>query len=287
MKKIRIGGVPEHFNLPWHFAIEQQFFSDENIDLQWQDFPGGTGAMCLALRNGEIDLAVILTEGIVKDIAAGNPSKIVKIYVETPLLWGVHVGANSHITSVNDLNDATAAISRFGSGSHLMAKVMAQKKNLDKSSLSYEIINDLKGALAVLPENHDLFFMWEYFMTKPYVDDGTFRRIDTVETPWPCFVIAARDELLENDSETVKNTIAIINTVLKKFNTPSFRTKTIPVFAEKYGLEAKDVYHWSKLTQWNTNKKIDVKQLDNIITVLHKYEVISEKIPLHNLVYNL
>jgi actin-like ATPase involved in cell morphogenesis len=43
--------------------------------LQWTDVPEGTGKMCQMLRDGETDIAVILTEGIVKDITAGNPSK--------------------------------------------------------------------------------------------------------------------------------------------------------------------------------------------------------------------
>lgn len=287
MKKITVGGVPEHFNLPWHVAMEQHLFSEKNIDLHWRDFPGGTGAMSRALREKKLDLAVILTEGMVKDIAAGNPSKIVKVYVETPLLWGIHVGANSHLHHADDLTDATAAISRYGSGSHLMAKVMAQKKNLDIENLNYEIINDLKGALAVLPENGHLFFMWEYFMTKPYVDNGTLRRIGTVETPWPCFVIAARNEILENDTEAVKNTISVINTVLKRFNTPAFSTGMVPVFAEKYGLGTEDVEQWLRLTRWNTKENIGDDQLKAIIAALQQYGVIDKEITIDKLVRNL
>ena len=30
MKTIRIGGVPEHFNLPWHLAMEEGNFEKEN-----------------------------------------------------------------------------------------------------------------------------------------------------------------------------------------------------------------------------------------------------------------
>ena len=29
---IRIAGVPEHFNLPWHLAIEEGAFSDRGIE---------------------------------------------------------------------------------------------------------------------------------------------------------------------------------------------------------------------------------------------------------------
>ena len=104
MVKITIGGVPEHFNLPWHLAIDEGLFEDNGIGLKWQDFPGGTGAMCNALRDDTIDVAVILTEGIIKDIIDGNPSKIVQTYVQTPLHWGVHVASNSTYKSIDDLN---------------------------------------------------------------------------------------------------------------------------------------------------------------------------------------
>jgi hypothetical protein len=53
--------------LPWHLAIKDGDFENENIDLQWTSVPEGTGKMCQMLRDGETDIAVILTEGIVKE----------------------------------------------------------------------------------------------------------------------------------------------------------------------------------------------------------------------------
>ncbi|HBK82778.1 MAG TPA: ABC transporter substrate-binding protein, partial [Flavobacterium sp.] len=93
MKTIKIAGVPEHFNLPWHLCIENGDFEDAGIDLEWTDVPEGTGKMCQMLRDESTDLAVVLTEGIIKDICAGNQSTIVQKYVESPLLWGIHVDA--------------------------------------------------------------------------------------------------------------------------------------------------------------------------------------------------
>ncbi|NNK75246.1 MAG: ABC transporter substrate-binding protein, partial [Maribacter sp.] len=81
MKEVRIIGVPEHFNLPWHLAIEEGAFEDRGIELQWTDIPEGTGKMCQMLQNGETDLAIILTEGLVKSISEGNPAKIVQEYI--------------------------------------------------------------------------------------------------------------------------------------------------------------------------------------------------------------
>lgn len=43
MKSLRVAGVPEHFNLPWHLADEEGAFESAGIDLQWIDVPEGTG----------------------------------------------------------------------------------------------------------------------------------------------------------------------------------------------------------------------------------------------------
>ncbi|HEX8548199.1 MAG TPA: ABC transporter substrate-binding protein, partial [Cytophagaceae bacterium] len=77
MTTIRIGGVPEHFNLPWHLAMEEGLFSKLGLNLSWKDYPAGTGAMCKDLRNDELDLAIVLTEGIVADIINGSPAKLI------------------------------------------------------------------------------------------------------------------------------------------------------------------------------------------------------------------
>ena len=103
MKTLKVGGVPEHFNLPWHLCIENDEFKNEDINVIWKDFPDGTGAMTRALRSGEIDVAVLLTEGAVKDIISGNEAKIVQSYIGSSLIWGIHVDANSEYQNIEDL----------------------------------------------------------------------------------------------------------------------------------------------------------------------------------------
>ncbi len=87
MTNLNVGGVPEHFNYPWYNTLKNKEYDKHEINLRWRDFPSGTGDMCASLRNGEVDIAIVLTEGIIKDIAAGNPSKIVQTYVKSPLIW--------------------------------------------------------------------------------------------------------------------------------------------------------------------------------------------------------
>ena len=143
MKTIKIAGVPEHFNLPWHLCIENNEFKAVGIDLQWTDIPEGTGKMCQMLRDGETDIAVILSEGIIKDIVAGNPCKIVQVYVKSPLIWGIHVSAKSKYHSIADLEYTKVAISRYGSGSQLMAYVNADNQGWDSEKLQFEIVNTI------------------------------------------------------------------------------------------------------------------------------------------------
>ena len=216
MKTVKIVGVPEHFNLPWHISIENGAFEKAGIDLQWTDIPEGTGKMCQLLKEGTTDIAIVLTEGIVKDIVAGNPSSIVQVYVKSPLIWGIHVSGNSKHTCLSDVEHGKVAISRFGSGSHLMAYVNAQQENWNTEALQFEIVNTIDGAVEALNHGNADYFMWERFMTQPIVDKGVFRRIGECPTPWPCFVVAVRNEVLEKHEELCSIVFSIVSQTAKE-----------------------------------------------------------------------
>ncbi len=283
MKNFLIGGVPEHFNLPWYIALRDKKFNEKGINLRWKDYAGGTGQMCSALREKEIDMAVILTEGMVRDIINGNESKIVQVFVKSPLLWGIHVAANSDYETVSDLKGTEAAISRYGSGSHLMAFVNAENLAWDlKNDLNFKVIKDLDGALEGLPKGNGDYFMWEKFMTKPHVDNGTFRLIGESPSPWPSFVIAVRNDVLENEPESVKSILEVINSVTENFNThPSIDE----LIAKRYGQKIEDVREWLSLTEWS-DRQLTSKELENIQQKLLELDLIDDKIQENNILQN-
>lgn len=273
MKTIKIAGVPEHFNLPWHLSIENGDFEKENIDLQWTDVPEGTGKMCQMLRDSETDIAVILTEGIVKDIVAGNPSKIVQVYVESPLIWGIHVAAKSNYKTLADLENTKVAISRLGSGSQLMAYVNADNQGWKTDNLQFEIINTIDGAVEALTNGTADYFMWERFMTKPLVDKGIFRRIDDCPTPWPCFVIAVREEVLEKNPVLISKILAIINQTTQEFKDIPSIDKTL---ASNYHQKIEDIQEWLSLTQWS-QKPLAAEMLNKVQNQLFQLKIIDKK----------
>jgi hypothetical protein len=144
--------APQHFNAPWHTAASRGLFEACGLDVEWSDFHGGTGAMTKALREGSIDVAILLTEGIVADLHRGCPAKILGTYVSSPLTWGVHVHESSPLQSIAEAHAAGAkvAVSRFGSGSHLMACVQAHSRGHDPKSLKFHVVNSLEGARTAL-----------------------------------------------------------------------------------------------------------------------------------------
>lgn len=273
MKTVKIAGVPEHFNLPWHLCIENGEFEAENIDLQWKNIPEGTGKMCQMLRDGETDIAVILTEGIIKDIVAGNPSKIVQIYVQSPLIWGIHVAAKSDFNTVKDLENKKAAISRLGSGSQLMAYVNAHEQGWETDNLQFEIINTIDGAVEALTNGTADYFMWERFMTKPLVDKGIFRRVGDCPTPWPSFVIAVRDEFLKKNPKTVEKILEIINSTTHDFTQIPDIDQTL---ADIFNQKLEDIQEWLKLTQWS-QKNLTEKAFLKIQNQLFDLGIIDKK----------
>ncbi|WP_191859527.1 substrate-binding domain-containing protein [Hanstruepera ponticola] len=282
MRTVKIGGVPEHFNLAWYLTLKNGEYKSEGINLRWHDYYGGTGAMCKALRNGDIDMAVILTEGIIKDIIEGNPSKIVQTFVQSPLIWGIHVAHHSNYNEINDLKGTKAAISRYGSGSHLMAYINAENNhwNLDKD-LHFEVIKNLNGAVEGLTNGIADYFMWEKFTTKPYVDDEIFRRIDECPTPWPCFVIAVSDNFIAESKNDLDTILRIINNTTAEFkNIPSI-DKTI---ANRYEQKLEDVQEWLSLTEWSQSV-LDRNTVAKIQKELFTLNIITKITDYKNLVY--
>jgi len=245
--KIHLGGVPEYFNLPILLAKDKGLFSTADIELHWQEVPEGTGAMVQQLSTGQLDAAIILTEGAIKAVYEGCPAKILQTYVQSPLGWGVHIPASSTITQIQQVWDRPFAISRPGSGSHLMALHMAMQHGTDPHSLEFVQVNNLAGARQAFQKGTAEVFMWEQYTTKPLVDAGEFKRIHLHPTPWPCFVVAASSHFLQKHPDRVSDfqqqVVKAVEYALSLENLPQ-------LIVERYGLKPKDVAAFLPKVAW-------------------------------------
>lgn len=270
---MKICGVPEHFNLPWQLAIEEGDFEKAGLHVSWEHVPEGTGRLCQMLRDGETEMAVILTEGIIKDIVGGNPSKIVQKYVESPLLWGIHVSAESSFDEVSQLKGKTAAISRYGSGSELMSYVNAAAQGWPNESIAFEVVHTIDGAIEALSSGSADYFLWERFMTQPIVDRGIFRRIGVCPTPWPSFVIAVPDTVLKTKSDEVKQVLSVINAKTSGFKS---RPGVSTLISETFGQKTENAEAWLGLTEWSS-ENLSESLLNKIQNQLVGFGIMEKK----------
>jgi ABC-type nitrate/sulfonate/bicarbonate transport system substrate-binding protein len=243
---LRVGGVPEHFNLPWHLAIETGALEDA-CTLDWHDYPSGTGAMLADLVQGKLDLAVLLTEGAALGLARGLPIHAVSLYTQSPLIWGVHTAPNSRFEAIGKLAGARFAISRMGSGSHLMSLALALEQEWPVAALRFEIVDDLRGANAAFREDRADVFLWEHFTTEPEIEAGRMRRIGDFVAPWPAWVLCARRPVWEAGRDVLTRLLAVVLGCAADLQRDPGRAALI---ARRYELREAAVADWLEQTRW-------------------------------------
>jgi sulfonate transport system substrate-binding protein len=270
--KVKIEGVPEHYNLPWQIAVERGLFAAMGIDLVWSENKSGTGAMCQNLRSGKSDLAILLTEGAVLDINKGNKSKICSFFIQSPLIWGVHA-SGQNTAPKEDFASSRFAISRFTSGSHLMAFVYGNNFGRELEKSDFEIVNHMEGARLAMKEDDSLLFMWEKYMTKHLVDSGEFRLIDECPTPWPAFVVVASDEFIATNKEVVNQILAIVQLQAKELKEDE---STIDLLVHRYNLSLEDAKEWFSSVEWSPTSSVDETELENVSKTLKSLGLLDE-----------
>lgn len=249
---LRLGGVPEHFNYPWHLAMAADDLAD--LELTWEDQPGGTGEMVAKLGAGELDLVSILTEGTVAAIADGLDATIIQVYVASPLRWGIYVPARSAIEREAELEGARIAISRFGSGSHLMAYIQADENGWAIDREQFVVVGGLDGAVESFAVGNSDLFLWDQYMSRPLVDAGAFRQVGVQETPWPSFVFAARTEVLLARTAEVGR---VVDAVIARAAALHDRPGVAEELSQRYGLTVETVLAWLEVTRFEPRRAFD------------------------------
>ncbi|MBL4643744.1 MAG: ABC transporter substrate-binding protein, partial [Flavobacteriaceae bacterium] len=102
--------------------------------------------------------------------------------------------------------------------------------------------------------------------------NNTFRRLGDCPTPWPCFVIAVRDEVLENNPEEIKEILNTINTQTRNFKETQGIDK---VLANRYKQQLEDIQQWLSITEWESKNPISEELIDEIQNKMQTFGVID------------
>lgn len=277
MRVLRVGGVDEPFNLPWLRAFEDNAFADLGVEVTFTDFAGGTGALVSGLEDGLIDLATVLTEGGVTAVGRGSKIQLHSAFVTSPLRWGIHVSGKADQKKVAELKGKKFAISRFGSGSELMAYELANQQGWTLKDKQFVVVGGIDGAVTALPKRKAHIFLWERFVTAPLVKDGIFKRIGEIPTPWPSFYTAARPGLLDRDRLLID---AVVDTMFEyAAELVANPESTIDEIVHRYGMSRRDARTWLNGVEWPSSTFVDFEVLDAVVARMVELGRIDEAIP--------
>lgn len=278
---IRVGGVPEHFNLPWQRAAERDIFSGADIDLSWTMYAGGTGAMTEALRNNTLDIGILLTEGFMAAACAGLKAKIAKVYIDTPLVWGIYTAADSGFDFSRKMLPAPLAISRFGSGSHLMSMIHAQERKLSLTTENFSVVNSLHGAVESLQAHQTSFFYWEKFMTRPHVKSGALKQVGEFSAPWSSFLLVVSEESLKQKQDAILRLLKLMNLECIAFKQDNHSAIAL---SKRFDMSLPESRKWLADTQWNYDFTVSRRSLENTRRALMTVELCNEELQIDRLI---
>jgi ABC-type nitrate/sulfonate/bicarbonate transport system substrate-binding protein len=284
---LRIGFVPEHFSTPLYFAQKHY-----GLDAELIPFPSGTGHMITAIRGGEIDVGIGLTEGWIaglgrEDLEDDGGYRLVGTYVDTPLCWAISTGANRpDITSVDSLHGSKIGVSRIGSGSYVMGFVLADRHGWLPSSSPVPSSQPPYSATVVLNNFENLrnavnsgsadFFMWEHFTSKKFYDSGEIRRIGEIYTPWSSWKIVASTALTQPGLDPrVTDLFGKLDQGIAHFTREP--EEAIQYISTKLGYTEPDAREWLKTVRFPTETQ-GVRQdvVDDCVSILKKAGVIRQ-----------
>ncbi|WFC99210.1 hypothetical protein MYAM1_001954 [Malassezia yamatoensis] len=256
---LRVGFVPEHFAAPLLKLAESEWGQSH---LQLVEQPSGTGQMLSSLDSSssggqKIDIAVALTEALIAGIAKGRDDyRLVGSYVRSSLNWaiitGTAKGADQYQT-VADLRQSKVGVSRLGSGSHLMASVLALSQGWTDAEGKVEkqefvVNNDFKTLREGVNQKPG-----EWFTTKPFQDSGEVRFVDSIPTPWPSWTIAAsKATVLDTRKALLDEFLHKLHASIQAFANPETRAKkSLHAFIEDvHHYHPDDIKEWASQVRW-------------------------------------
>jgi hypothetical protein len=298
---LRIGYVPEHYLLPLHLTTFP-------FPVTLIPFPSGTGHMITSLRTDAIDLAIGLTEGWVAGLltAQGQKEKgytIVGRWVQNPLRWAIVTGRDrADINTLADLHHhRRVGVSRLGSGSHIMAFVLAQQEGWTSSSsqpstpLSFIPLGPLPSLISGVTGQPNTdptadFFMWEHFTTKPYfhaAEDShspppPLKKLGEIYTPWPSWHIAASQKTFPHPDrdERLASAFAALDQGITKFNQdPEIAVRMLGTGEAGCHYGEEDAREWLKKVEFaDSTRGVDGRVLGDVLKVLQAAGVVDKEV---------
>ncbi|TIB65733.1 hypothetical protein E3P77_02605 [Wallemia ichthyophaga] len=269
---LRIGYVPEHFSSPLLQLAER----DGGATFVLVECPSGTGQIMSKLAAGEIDISIALTESLLAGRVRGNTTfELIGTYIESPLNWAVITAADSPYCSLSQLQGTTFGISRAGSGSQVMANVMALEKKWSEKP-DFAIQGTFEALRGSVNDGSTSAFMWEWFTTLPYVKSGEVKFVGNQLTPWPSWSIVAGVHV---DHTQATAFLDALDDAVRLFDKGRSDGSAVQYVHDTFGYDKDDVHKWLDGVTYSQNhlRVVSKSVVENTLNTLVDANVIEKQ----------
>lgn len=283
-----VGGVPEPFNLPLDLVNERNSLRNGGFDrIVWKKVQEGTAALIEGLHDGSFHVVTALTEGAVAAALKDSSLQIVGSYVDSSLNWAVITSAQQEqFHSIADLGSSPvrAGISRYGSGSHLMPLILAKQQSW-RSLPEFVVCNNFSGLRQSVISGTSDFFMWEWFMTKPYVEENLLKFIGNVPTPWPSVCFLAKKDVINSFKAELFSALCAIREAACEFrgadvsdtNNEGFRVSVNKIVSQ-FSFKSQDADAWLRSVRFSRDGAVSVSTIETISQALCEAGVVDHRV---------
>ena len=238
MTSFVVGGVPEPMNLPWQLAIADGTFAQRAARGR---VGRSTGRHRRDRRSARPSAPSTSPRSSPK--ARSPPSST------APTFASARSGYRARSSGAS-MSPATAPPARFTTSSPCDSPCRDSVRDriswpiysrhataFDLGADQLVVVGDIDGARAALREDRADVFLWEKYVTSPLVHRGEFRRIDTIDTPWPSFAIAVHVDTLASRARDLDHLIAVAQRAAARLRQDPNATAHI---VSRYGLTQRD-----------------------------------------------
>jgi NitT/TauT family transport system substrate-binding protein len=248
---LAVGGKSALYYLALTIAEQLGYFRDEGLDLEIQDFAGGSKSV-QALIGGSVDVVAGAYEHTIRMQMLGQQVQAFALIGRgMQIAVGVTMKHADKVKSAKDVKGMTFGVSAPGSSTHMLLNYWIAQAGLKPSDVAViatgvgasVIAAVANGEIDGISQSDPVFTMLERNgVIKAVVDTRTTRgNLDTFGGPMPAATLNAKADFIERNPDTVQalaNAIVRANKWLQRA-TPEEVAKAVP---ESYLLGDKALY---------------------------------------------
>ncbi|MFQ6051142.1 MAG: ABC transporter substrate-binding protein [Candidatus Hydrothermarchaeota archaeon] len=257
-----------------YFAIYNNYFEKEGLNITWVPFRGGSGVVQAAIAN-QIDGGVMgSVPAVIKAVSRGVPLKIVAVgALETKEHSGdrLVVLKKSGIKDIKDLKGKKIAVHRFGTTLDFIVRRVLKENGIDPVKDVTLVQVPVPQMVPVLQRGEvDAAFIFPYFY--PYVKDNVTILItpgDVYPEGFPISVVFFREEFIQEHPEKVEK---FVRAYLKGIEWGENNPDKLPDLVVKYTDIPREIATEIPWPANNPSGRVDSKTFDKIISDIKDYD---------------